>query len=69
MMATILVNALLFYLAIGVLFAIAFVIVGVGKIDDGALGAPWFFRLLIFPGAIAFWPYLLSKWIKGNNYD
>ena len=68
-MATILVNALLFYLAIGVLFAIAFVIIGVGKIDDGALGAPWFFRLLIFPGAIAFWPYLLSKWIKGNNYD
>ena len=69
MIANILVNAFLIYLAIGVLFAIPFVIRGVGKIDDGAVGAPWFFRLLIFPGAMAFWPYLLSKWIKGNNHD
>ena len=64
LLATIFVNALLLYLAIGFLFAIPFIIRGIAKIDDGADGAPWFFRVLIFPGVMAFWPYLLRKWLK-----
>jgi TM2 domain-containing membrane protein YozV len=52
------------YLAIGLLFALPFVIKGVTKIDEGAAGSGWGFRLIIIPGVIVFWPVLLKKWIK-----
>lgn len=53
------------YSLIGVLFAAAFVTIGVGKVDRAALGTPWSFRLLIFPGAAALWPVMLAKWARG----
>lgn len=52
------------YLAIGLLFALPFVIKGVTKIDEGAVGSGWGFRLIIIPGVMVFWPVLLKKWIK-----
>lgn len=52
------------YLAAGFLFAIPFVLKGVSKIDEGAYGATWGFRVIIVPGAMLFWPLLLKKWIK-----
>ena len=53
------------YLAVGVLFAVPFVAFGAGRIDPAARGAPAGFRLLVLPGAIALWPYLLSRWASG----
>jgi hypothetical protein len=50
------------YAGIGVVFAFAFVTRGVGRIDHAAAGAPWSFRVLIFPGAAVLWPLLLAKW-------
>ena len=38
------------YAAVGVLFAIAFIALGVGRMDAAAKGAPLAFRLLILPG-------------------
>jgi hypothetical protein len=55
------------YLAGGLLFAIPFVLAGAKKIDPHAVRGPLGFRLLIFPGALAFWPLLLRRWIKGVN--
>lgn len=55
------------YAAIGVLFALWFVTLGVGRVDHSAKGAPWTFRLLIFPGCTALWPVLLRKWMKARN--
>lgn len=52
------------YLAAGFLFAIVFVIKGVSKVDEGAHGATWGFRVIIIPGTMVFWPLLLRKWIK-----
>lgn len=52
------------YLAAGFVFAVPFVLKGVSKIDEGAHGASWGFGIIILPGAIVFWPFLLSKWIK-----
>jgi hypothetical protein len=52
------------YTAAGVVFAIAFTARGAAAIDQSAGGAPLGFRLLIFPGAVALWPLLLSKWIR-----
>lgn len=62
-----LVNVLLIsaavYLLAGLLFAIPFVIRGVGRIDEGARGSGLGFRLIIIPGTLVFWPLLLKKWI------
>ena len=43
------------YLAVGLLFAIAFVIKGVDKTDEGAHGSTIGFRFIIIPGAMVFW--------------
>lgn len=55
---------ILMYILAGFLFAIFFVIKGVTKIDEGANGSGWGFRIIIIPGTIIFWPVLLRKWIK-----
>ena len=52
------------YLALGALFAIAFVIRGCSAIDPTAKGAGVGFRMLIFPASAALWPLLLTKWLK-----
>jgi hypothetical protein len=52
------------YLLAGLVFAIPFVIKGVDKIDDGAQGSGWGFRIIIIPGTMVFWPLLLKKWMQ-----
>ena len=54
-----------FYLACGLLFAVPFVWFGVNRIDPPAAYGSWGFRLLILPGAMAFWPLMLYRWKKG----
>jgi hypothetical protein len=51
------------YLAAGAVFTVPFIIRGVTRIDEGAAGSGWGFRLIIIPGVIVFWPVLLKKWI------
>ena len=53
------------YVICGLLFAVPFVLLGVKKIDPHAAHGSWGFRLLIFPGAAAFWPVLLRRWRNG----
>jgi len=53
------------YLACGLLLAMPFVWFGVKRIDPPAAHGSWGFRLLILPGAMAFWPLLLRRWMKG----
>lgn len=53
------------YLGAGLLFAIAFVSLGVQRIDPAAEGAKLGFRLLILPGSAALWPLLAWRWITG----
>jgi hypothetical protein len=50
------------YAGIGAVFGTIFVTRGVGTIDPAARGAPAGFRLLIFPGCVAFWPLLARRW-------
>lgn len=52
------------YMAVGVVFALLFVFSGAGRVDDSAQGASVFFKILIFPGSMIFWPFLLKKWIR-----
>ncbi|HUB26857.1 MAG TPA: hypothetical protein VL992_15635 [Tepidisphaeraceae bacterium] len=65
MLAGLFVWALTAYGALGALFALAFVTAGVQRIDSEAKGSGLAFRLLIFPGTIAFWPLLLRRWLHG----
>jgi hypothetical protein len=53
------------YLGCGFLFAIPFSLAGARKIDPHANHGSWGFRLLIIPGAMAFWPLLLRRWATG----
>ena len=57
----------LLYLLLGLLFALAFAWKGAEKMDPKTNDTSWFFKLLIMPGAIALWPYLLSKWVAKSK--
>ncbi|HZE84523.1 MAG TPA: hypothetical protein VE035_09450 [Puia sp.] len=52
------------YLGCGLVFAVFFVIKGVGRIDEGAHGGSIGFRIIIVPGTMVFWPLLLKKWLR-----
>ena len=62
-----LVRAAGIYLAIGVVFGIAFVLRGAGRIDPSARNGTWGFRVLILPGAMALWPLLAKRWFGGST--
>jgi hypothetical protein len=57
---------LLLYVVLGLVTAIAFVTVGVGRVLHGATmtaGA----RILLVPGATVLWPYVVSRWLKSGH--
>lgn len=62
MLAEFLVLSALVYIAIGVVVMLAFVIVGIDRIDPSARGA-YAFRPLILPGGILLWPVVLRIWL------
>jgi len=64
-LAQALVAAGLLYAGIGAVFAVAFVIWGVGRIDGQARQGTVGFRLAIFPASAALWPLLAWRWAKG----
>ena len=51
------------YLALGVLFAIPFLLKGAAAIDEDAVEGSWGFKVLVFPGAVALWPLLGKRWL------
>jgi len=59
-----LLNALAIYAAIGAVTALAFVSLGVTRVQP----APVSFaaRILILPGAAVLWPYVLVRWLKAT---
>ena len=69
LLADIIVTVLGLYIAIGFVFALYFVTLGVARIDPAAQRAPWGFRLIIFPGTIALWPVMLLKLFGGGRSE
>jgi len=55
------------YCVAGFFFAVAFVLHGVERIDRGAKGATWGFRLIILPASVALWPWLLRRWLAATG--
>jgi hypothetical protein len=55
------------YLLCGVIVAVPFVIIGVGRIDPHAANGSWGFRMLILPGTMLLWPLLAKRWLQGRH--
>ena len=53
------------YIAIGFIFAVAFVTFGATQVTHSSftLGA----RILLLPGATLLWPYVLARWLKSHT--
>jgi hypothetical protein len=58
------VGALGVYGLAGAVFAVAFVLFGIHRIDPVAGHATVGFRLIVMPGAAALWPLLLGRWLR-----
>ncbi len=66
-LAEMLVAAIAVYAALGTVFALVFVTVGVRRIDPDARGMPLRARAVVFPGAVGLWPLLLVFMIRGER--
>jgi hypothetical protein len=49
------------YSGVGLLFALWFVTLGLSRVDESARDASLGLRLLLLPGAAAFWPLLARR--------
>jgi hypothetical protein len=61
--AHLLLEALAGYFVAGAAVGVPFIVFGIGRVDPGARGAPWAFRLIVLPGVIALWPWIAARWI------
>ena len=52
------------YAGLGTIFAIAFVVRGIGYVDSVAKGSTVGFKLIVFPGVVTLWPLLLRAWLR-----
>jgi hypothetical protein len=52
-----------FYLLLGLVFSVYFLVKVVPTIDEAAQGTSLSFKLIILPGCIVFWPILLRKYL------
>ena len=55
------------YLLLGLVFYFPFVRKGIHQIDESTHGSSVGFYLIILPGTLAFWPVLLTKWLKASK--
>lgn len=55
------------YAAVGVVCAALFVAGGIDRVDPGARGAGWGFRLTVLPGCAALWPLVLAWWARAGR--
>ena len=63
--ASLAVTALTIYALVGLVFAVAFVVRGAGRVDPAASESPLGFKLLVLPGVAAVWPLLALRWSRG----
>jgi hypothetical protein len=52
-----------FYLLLGVVFSVYFLVKVVPTIDEAAEGTSLGFKLIILPGCTVFWPILLNRYL------
>lgn len=55
------------YLAIGLAFALLFVVRWAGRVDPAARSGTLGFRVLIIPGSAILWPLLAARLLRGTT--
>lgn len=55
------------YVAVGLVCGLAFVAVGINRVDAVAKDSPFIFRVMILPGCVGLWPVVLWKWIQAGK--
>lgn len=63
-----LLDAVLLYCGAGFVFALIFVTVLAARMDHGTDGASFWFRLIVIPGIVLLWPYLLLRALFGFKF-
>jgi hypothetical protein len=53
------------YFALGLAFALFFVVRGVERLDPAARGSSLGFRCILLPASLALWPLLAARWLAG----
>lgn len=67
---TILLNIVLLYLLLGLIFGIYLMTKNrLVLLDNATEGCSLWFKVIIFPGIIALWPFLLHTLCKQKKYD
>ena len=64
---TVFLTALAVYFVIGLIFGLVFLFGGATRIDALMMDSKWIVRLLLFPGCIAVWPFLMGKLFKAGK--
>jgi hypothetical protein len=59
--------ALALYTAMGVAIAAAFLVFGVTRVLPEPLPVTLGARIMLFPGTVALWPYVLIRWLKSSQ--
>jgi len=55
------------YIAIGLLLLPWWHLRGLQRLDHAAGSGPWGFRVLVSPGLVALWPWLLTSAVRGSG--
>ena len=64
--ATTLLTVAAIWCGLGLAVGVPFVVFGVGRVDPSARGGSLGFRLVILPGVVALWPWMLWRWLAGG---
>lgn len=64
LLAEVIADAATAYAGVGLVVGVAFLLLGIDKLDAGARGA-YAFRPLVLPGLALAWPYVLWRWAGG----
>lgn len=59
----------LLYVLVGLVFTAIFIFRGLEKIDEATQNASAGFKIIIIPGCIVLWPFLLKKWIHASRIN
>ena len=65
--AAILLSALAFYLAAGIVIGVLFVLFGVTRALAQPTAVTIGARILLLPGSILLWPFVLGRWLQSKN--
>jgi hypothetical protein len=58
--------AVTLYAAVGIVIAAAFLVFGVTRVLPAPAAVTLGARIMLFPGAIALWPYVLIRWLRSS---